>query len=40
MPIPDKTIFGPHLTEVRGIEYGEVRQISVDGIKLQYLKKD
>lgn len=38
MPIPDKTIFGPHLSEKRGIAFGEVRQITDPDIKLQYLK--
>lgn len=39
MPIPDKTVFGPHLTENRPVEFGEVRQITDDGLKLEYLKK-
>jgi hypothetical protein len=39
MPIPDKTIFGGHLTEDRGISFGEVRQIPNPDIQLKYLKK-
>jgi hypothetical protein len=39
MPIPDKTIFGPHLTENRPVEFGEVRQLVNDELKLEYLKK-
>lgn len=39
MPIPNKTIFGPHLEERRGISYGEIREITEDDIKLKYLKK-
>lgn len=38
MPIPDKTIFGPHLTEPRGIEFGEVRLVTDLDEKLKYLK--
>jgi hypothetical protein len=38
MPIPDQTIFGPHLTEQCGISYGEIRQLTDDNLKLQYLK--
>ncbi len=39
MPIPDKTIFGPHISENRGITFGEVRQLSNDDIKIEYLRK-
>lgn len=39
MPIPDKTIFGGHLTENRGISFGEIRQITDEDLKLKYLKK-
>ena len=39
MPIPDKTIFGKHLSEDRGIRYEEIRQIFDPNIQLQYLKK-
>ena len=39
MPIPDKTVFGPHLTENRPVDFGEVRQLVDDGLKLEYLKK-
>jgi len=38
MPIPDKTIFGPHLTEPRSVDFGEVRQIHDNDLKLKYLK--
>jgi hypothetical protein len=38
MPIPDQTIFGPHLTEQRGVTYAEIRQLTEDNVKLQYLK--
>jgi hypothetical protein len=39
MPIPENTIFSKHLSEDRGICYGEIRQISDPNIQLQYLKK-
>ncbi len=39
MPIPDKTIFGKHLTEDRGVSFGEIRKISEQAVQLQYLKK-
>jgi hypothetical protein len=37
MPVPDQTMFGPR-PDTTGITYGEVRQISDDATKIQYLK--
>jgi len=39
MSIPNETIFGPHLTEARGIRFGEVRQVNDADTKLRYLKQ-
>lgn len=39
MPIPDRTIFGGHLKENRGVSFGEIRQIIDPDLQLKYLKK-